>query len=147
MSQTLQGVEGVTEEMVDRLAALGMISVFDVEEVGPDVLVNELGLAQETAEKVIEVSSVKAKEVAEQQQKDKEAAERKKREDEEATRRLLGEGGALSALGIGGDGAAVSSEADARAADILGGGGAAGDGAAATTGAAAGAAEGSATTP
>jgi N utilization substance protein A len=116
MNQTLQGIEGITEEMVDRLAALGMISVFDIEEVGADVLVNELSLPQETAEKAVEIASVKAKEVAIQQAKDKEEAERKKREDEEATRRLLGEGGALSPDG-------VSAEADARAADILGGGG------------------------
>jgi N utilization substance protein A len=116
MNQTLQGIEGITEEMVDRLAALGMISVFDIEEVGADVLVNELSLPQETAEKAVEIASVKAKEVAIQQAKDKEEAERKKREDEEATRRLLGEGGALSPDG-------VSPEADARAADILGGGG------------------------
>ncbi len=116
LSQTLQTIPGITEEMVDRLAALGMISVFDIEEVGADVLVNELQLEAATAEKAVELCSVKAKEVAIQQQKDKEEAERKKREDEEATRRLLGEGGALSGAGE------PSAEAEARAADILGGG-------------------------
>ncbi|HMN41135.1 MAG TPA: transcription termination factor NusA [Phycisphaerales bacterium] len=114
LNQTLTGIEGVTEAMVDRLAALGMISVFDIEEVGAEVLVNELELPQETADKILEIAGVKAKEVAIQQAKDKAEAEQKKREDEEATRRLLGEDG----LGIGG----VSAEADARAADILGGG-------------------------
>ncbi len=117
LNQTLQSIEGVTEAMVDRLAALGMISVFDIEEVGAEVLVNELELPQETADRVVEIASVKAKEVAIQQAKDKEEAEKKKREDEEATRRLLGDGG-LGGLGIGG----VSADADARAADILGGG-------------------------
>src|SRR5256714_2553677 len=34
MSQTLQGA-GITEEQIDKLAALGMVSVFDIEEVGP----------------------------------------------------------------------------------------------------------------
>lgn len=130
MSQTLQSVEGVTEDMADRLAALGMISVFDVEEVGGDVLSTELGLTEDQVAQVLEVVSVKAKEVAIQQQKDKEENERKKREDEEATRRLLGSDGVL---GGGLDGAAVgsglaatdapvSSDAEARAADILGGG-------------------------
>jgi N utilization substance protein A len=117
LSQTLQTVEGITEEMVDRLAALGMISVFDIEEVGAEVLVNELGIPAASAEKAVEICSVKAKEVAIQQQKDKEEAERKKREDEEATRRLLGEGGALGVGATEG-----SAEAEARAADILGGG-------------------------
>src|SRR6266850_862372 len=39
MSETLLTVEGVTTELLDRMGALGMISVFDIEEVGPDVLV------------------------------------------------------------------------------------------------------------
>src|SRR5262249_25587703 len=98
MGQTLTSVEGVTEEMADRLAALGMISVFDIEEVGAEVLVNELGLAEDTAQKVIEAASVKAKEVAEQQAKDKEEAEKRRKLEEEAARRLLSgevpEGGA-----------------------------------------------------
>src|SRR2546423_2262319 len=34
MSQTLQGA-GIAEEQIDKLAALGMVSVFDIEEVGP----------------------------------------------------------------------------------------------------------------
>src|SRR5437773_11101156 len=39
MEETLKKVEGITEEQIDRLAALGVISVFDVEEVGADYLV------------------------------------------------------------------------------------------------------------
>lgn len=134
MSQTLTGVEGITEEMADRLAALGMISVFDVEEVGAEVLVNELEISEELAGQVIEVVSVKAKEVAEQQAKDKEEAEKRKREEEEAARRLLSgdvpAGGAdpeLAAAAILGASSvpasptsAVTVADDARAADILG---------------------------
>jgi len=136
MSLTLTGVEGMTEEMADRLAALGMISVFDVEEVGAEVLVTELGIAEETAAKVIEVVSVKAKEVAEQQAKDKEATERRKREEEEAARRVLSgdvpagdadpEMAAAAILGASSvpmPAAAPTSAGaveDARAADILG---------------------------
>src|SRR5215204_167254 len=58
MSQTLQTVPGVTEEMADRLAALGMISVFDVEEVGPEVLMNELSIDEATAKAVMEICQV-----------------------------------------------------------------------------------------
>ncbi len=139
MSQTLTSVEGISEEMADRLAALGMISVFDVEEVGAEVLVNELSIPEDLAARVIETVSVRAKEVAEQQAKDKEEAEKRKREEEEAARRLLSgdipEGGAdpeMAAAAILGaasvpavstaaePAAQVSRRDDARAADILG---------------------------
>ena len=131
MSQTLMTVTGVSEEMVDKLAALGMISVFDVEEVGPEVLVNDLGLTEDQANQVIEVSSIKAKEVAEQQQKDKEETEKRKRAEEEAARRLLsGEGipgdatsETQAAAILGASAAPVGVSDDARAADILGGNG------------------------
>jgi N utilization substance protein A len=143
MSGTLKEVEGVTDEMLDRLAALGMISVFDVEEVGAEVLQTELGVAPEVAAKMVELAAAKAKIVAEQQAREKEEAERKRKEEEEAARALLA-GGALPAdadaaaaaiLGAasadvaaqGGGGGApaatqeVSTADDARAADILGG--------------------------
>jgi len=89
MFETLKGVEGVTEEMLDRLAAMGIVSVFDVEEVGAEVLTTELELEETIASQVIELASARAKEVAEQQQREKEEAERRKAEEEEATRRLL----------------------------------------------------------
>ena len=143
MSSTLLGVEGLTEEMVDRLVALGMVSVFDLEEVGADVLVTELGLAEATAEALMEIVGVKAKEVAEQQAKDKEEAERRRQEEEAAARHLLSGDGpsgevdpefaAAAILGAGStpmpttggdEGASNEGEVrdhDARAADILGG--------------------------
>ncbi|MCW5775761.1 MAG: transcription termination/antitermination protein NusA [Phycisphaeraceae bacterium] len=146
MSETLLGIEGVTEEHVDRLAALGIVSVFDVEEVGAEVLATELELDESIASAVVEAASARAKIVAEQQQREKEEAEARRREEEEAARRLLsGEGlptteegavdpelAAAAILGIGSRGAtgsgsdggstgANSAAADARAADILGG--------------------------
>ncbi|MFN7020231.1 MAG: transcription termination factor NusA [Phycisphaerales bacterium] len=139
MGQTLTSVEGITEEMADKLAALGMISVFDIEEVGAEVLVNELEIPEDVAQRVVEAASIKAKEVAEQQAKDKEEAEKRKREEEEAARRLLsGEGTAggvdadpeLAAAAILGASSlpvpqspspVVTAADDARAAEILGG--------------------------
>ncbi len=118
LQQTLLTVEGVTEEMVDRLAALGMISVFDIEEVGAEVLQNELGVPEATAAEMVRVCAEKAKVVAEEQQKAKEEAERRKQEEMDAAARLL------SGDGAGGEGApaaSVTAEDDARAADILGG--------------------------
>ncbi|MCC6322510.1 MAG: transcription termination/antitermination protein NusA [Phycisphaerales bacterium] len=138
MGQTLVSVEGMTEEMADKLAALGMISVFDIEEVGAEVLVNELEITEDQAQQVVEASSIRAKEVAEQQAKDKEEAEKRKREEEEAARRLLsGEGtvggvdadpelAAAAILGassvpMAAPSPVVTAADDARAADILGG--------------------------
>jgi N utilization substance protein A len=133
MSSTLQE-QGINEEQVDKLAALGMVSVFDIEEVGAEVLMSELGIPEEQARQVVEITSAKAKIVAEQQQKDKEEAEaRRKAEAEAAARLLAGEtpaGGvdaetaAAAILGAGSASAPapkpVGPEAEARAADILG---------------------------
>jgi len=127
MTQTLQAIEGITEQHLDKLAALGMVSVFDVEEVGAEVLMTELGIDQTLADNVVEISSVKAKEVAVQQQIDKEASEAKRRADEEAGRKLLESGGPLD-LAAGEipeadvvKGVAVPPTDDQRAANILGG--------------------------
>ena len=80
LEQTITGIDDLTEDHVDRLAALGIISVFDVEEVGADYIVETLGVAQEQAERIVAVCGEKGKEVAEQQQKEKEAAEKAKAE-------------------------------------------------------------------
>lgn len=125
MTQTLQGIEGITEAHLDKLAALGMVSVFDVEEVGADVLTTELGIDTAMAEKVVEIASVTAKEVAAQQQKDKEEAEVKRRADEEAGRKLLESGEVAPALDTAAGevpaGPAPATSDDQRAANILGG--------------------------
>jgi N utilization substance protein A len=116
MYQTIQSVEGITEQMADKLAALGMVSVFDIEEVGVDVLTAELEISEEIAGKVVEACSVKAKVVAEQQQKDKEEKERKAREAAEVGAKLL-EGDAPA-----GEAPAASEAGEAAADAILGGG-------------------------
>lgn len=125
MAETLKPIEGVTEEKLDRLAALGMISVFDIEEVGAEVLVNELEVDQQTAEEMVRRCAERAKEVAEQQAREKEEAAKRKAEEEAAAKRLLegltGEG--APGAGAPPEGAPVATEADdARAAAILGGG-------------------------
>ncbi len=142
MSETLSQVEGLSEEHADRLAALGMVSVFDLEEVGVEVLMTELEIDEATAQLAIEKASARAKEVHEEQEREKEEKARRRAEEEAAARQLLsgeGESGEVSPdlaaaaiLGAGsvpvkneneGEGPAVSEDDDARAADILGGGG------------------------
>ncbi len=75
--------------------------------------------SDELAQRIVQTSAIRAKEVAEQQQKDKEEAAKRKIADEEATRRLLmGDG---SGETFAADGQPVSADAESRAADILGG--------------------------
>jgi N utilization substance protein A len=114
MAETLKAIEGVTEEMLDKLAALGMISVFDIEDVGADVLKEELGVDDTVAARIVETASARAKEVAIQQAKDKEASERKRIEEEVAAKKLL-EGG----LGAGAPIETTAAD-ESRADDILG---------------------------
>ena len=131
MSETLKGIEGITDEMVDKLAALGMVSVFDIEEVGAEVIAGEIGITAEHAANVVEISSARAKVVAAQQQIEKEAKAREHSQAQDAARRALldggsaesGEAAAAAILGGGlGAGPAVAPSAadDARAANILG---------------------------
>jgi N utilization substance protein A len=132
MSQTLVQVGGVTEQMTDKLAALGMVSVFDIEEVGADVLMTELQIGEDIAKAMVERASTRAKEVAEQQHRDKEEKERKARAQAEADRTAIvsgeageaGEAAASAILGGGGAPAAAAAAPDTsgedRAADILG---------------------------
>ncbi len=108
MAETLRSVEGITEEQLDRLAALGMISVFDIEEVGVEVLVAEIEMDEATATAAVEAASARAKIVAEEQEREKEEAEKRKAEEAEAARRLLD--GDLDSTG----------DADLAAAAILG---------------------------
>jgi N utilization substance protein A len=80
MESCLKQVTGITEEQIDRLAALGVISVFDVEEVGPDYLAEAIGVDKAVTETIVKIVSEKAKIVAEEQAKEKAEAERKKKE-------------------------------------------------------------------
>lgn len=113
LAQTVLAVEGVTEEMLDRMGALGMISVFDIEEVGQGVLEGELGMDTDTAQRVVTTCTERARQVAEEQAKEKEESEKRKAEELAAASALL-------------DGAdepePMDEQADAIAASILGDG-------------------------
>lgn len=111
LSSTLTSVEGITDEMVDRLAALGMVSVFDIEEIGGDVLIDELELDPEVAARVVAVAAVRAKEVAEQQEREKAEAEARRSQEQSAAAAILA--GAI-------DGSDGPLDPDAAAAAILG---------------------------
>ena len=111
IQETLNGLPGFEDGMLDKMGALGLISVFDIEEVGVPVLTQEIGMSEELAESVVIACHEKGKIVAEEQ--------RIAAEQDAATDHLLGGGMA------GGMGAPVETDASAESAadSILGGGG------------------------
>ena len=108
LAETLRPIEGVTDEMLDRIGALGMISVFDVEEIGPQILVEELDISDELAETLVVASGNRAREV--EIEREREAAEAAVRaaEDAAATDAILGGEGGVAAAGGEPDAAAES---------------------------------------
>ena len=108
LGETLRPIEGVTDEMLDRIGALGMISVFDVEEIGPQILVEELDISDELAETLVVASGNRAREV--EIEREREAAEAAVRaaEDAAATDAILGGEGGVAAAGAEPDAAAES---------------------------------------
>jgi N utilization substance protein A len=111
LEETVRPIEGITDEMLDKLGALGLISVFDVEEVGPEILETNLGIAPELADLIVTTCIDKAKIVAEQQEQEKTAAEQLAAEEGAAADVLLGSAPAVE----------VDQSAEAAADDILGG--------------------------
>jgi N utilization substance protein A len=96
MEKVLSEIEGIDDEKIDKMMAMGIISLMDVEEVGTGPMVNELGLTEELAEKVVSTASEAAKRIQAETAAAKaaEAAERSARAAEEVTE--PGEG-----LGVG----------------------------------------------
>lgn len=78
LDQTLKSIEGVPQEVVDKVIALGLIDVRDIEEVGAEPLMEELSLEEATAKQIVERCAAEAKIVAvEQEQKKAQAASAK----------------------------------------------------------------------
>ena len=78
---TLRELEYMDDTKVDRVIAMGMINLLDIEEVGPEPFVQELELSEEQAEEMVSKASEAAKRLAAEQQKAAEelkAAEEKK---------------------------------------------------------------------
>jgi len=53
LTKCVKDVEGADDTMVDKLIALGVISVLDLDDVGIEPLINELDIDSETAEKLV----------------------------------------------------------------------------------------------
>ncbi|OHB58284.1 MAG: transcription termination factor NusA [Planctomycetes bacterium GWF2_50_10] len=61
LSNTVKGVEGADDTTLDKLIALGVITVLDLEEVGSEPLVNELGFSSELATRIVAAAIEEAK--------------------------------------------------------------------------------------
>jgi N utilization substance protein A len=94
LDQTLKQIPGITQEHVDKVIALGLIDVRDLEEVGAGPLMEDVGLDEATANTLIERCSDEAKIVATEQvaKKSAEAAARAADRKALANSGLLGDG-------------------------------------------------------
>src|SRR5665213_621521 len=68
LDRTLKSVDGIVQEMVDKVIALGLIDVRDIEEVGTGPLMEELGLVEEVAQVIVDKCAAEAKIVAVEQE-------------------------------------------------------------------------------
>jgi N utilization substance protein A len=57
LEQVLKSIEGVDDVLVEKINALGIISLADVEEVGTEPLIVELGLGEELAQQIVQRSA------------------------------------------------------------------------------------------
>ncbi|MBN2139147.1 MAG: transcription termination factor NusA [Sedimentisphaerales bacterium] len=64
LTSCITAVDGIDESLVDKLIALGIISVLDMDDVGVEPLVSELGIATEVAEKLVEAARKEVKAIA-----------------------------------------------------------------------------------
>src|SRR3954452_24254458 len=98
LEATLKSVEGFPADQVDRVIALGLIDVRDIEEVGTGPLMEELGIPEEVAQAAVERCAAEAKIVSVEQEK-KKAAESKARA--QAAAAFAGAGASASASASG----------------------------------------------
>lgn len=61
LAKALAGIGSEEDRLVDNMLALGLLSVMDIEEVGVEPLVKELGLDEQLAKTIVEVATEKAK--------------------------------------------------------------------------------------
>lgn len=64
LTNCVKSVEGADDSIVDKLIALGVISVLDLDDVGVEPLVSELNIDTQLAEKLVAAASAEAKRLA-----------------------------------------------------------------------------------
>jgi len=76
LTQCVLSVAGTEDSVVDRLIALGIISVLDLEDVGVEPLVNELEIGTNMAKKLVAASAKEAEKMADESKKAKQMLEK-----------------------------------------------------------------------
>ena len=74
LTNCVKSIEGADEAVVDKLIALGVISVLDMDDVGVEPLVSELGIGAEFAKKLVNAAGKEVKAIA-SESKQKQAAD------------------------------------------------------------------------
>ncbi len=64
MEKILKQIDGVEDVLLDKLLAIGVVSLGDLPDVGTETLVTELGLTEELAAKIVEVATEAAPRLA-----------------------------------------------------------------------------------
>jgi N utilization substance protein A len=80
LTSCIKNVEAADDTVVDKLIALGVISVLDLDDVGAEPLISELNIDSETAEKLVAAAAEEAKRLAaesKQKQVEKESAQQR----------------------------------------------------------------------
>ncbi|MFM9057753.1 MAG: hypothetical protein ACKOSQ_01270, partial [Planctomycetaceae bacterium] len=116
LEETLRSVDGVSSDLLDRMGAMGMISVFDVEEIGVGTLEQELSMTPELADAVVAAAAARSEIVKKEQEEQARLDAERKAAEFAATDGILGTGGMGAAAAVTPDAAAES-----RADSILGG--------------------------
>jgi N utilization substance protein A len=89
LANCVKSVEGADDVVVDKLIALGVISVLDLDDVGTEPLINELKIEPDVAEKLVASAAEEAKNLAaeaKQKQAEKELAQQANTTDSEQER-------------------------------------------------------------
>jgi N utilization substance protein A len=81
LEKSLKNIEGVDEPLLDRMVALGVINLLDIEEMGSEPLVKELQISAELAEKIVTISTEEAKRIAAEDAARKAAEEEAKKKE------------------------------------------------------------------
>jgi N utilization substance protein A len=84
LDSTLKSIEGVAQEHIDKIIALGLIDVRDIDEVGTGPLMEEVGMEEQLATTVMERCAEEAKVVAVEQEAKKAAEAAQKAADAKA---------------------------------------------------------------
>lgn len=74
MVKALRSIEGVDDMLLEKFMTMGLISVGDIEEIGPEPLIKELEVSEELANHIVAESAEAAKRLAAEAQAAKEAA-------------------------------------------------------------------------